>query len=100
MNEARLYDEALKGIEENKSKILDKISLLELTGEIFMKKQCFDEAIAVYEQLLERNHENTIYYNQLIDAHQLHDPDSIVNLLESFHLKYPKSLPPSLLMLK
>lgn len=44
----------------------------------------FKEAEAVYEDLLKRNPENVMYYQKLVEAKQLNDPDEKVAFYEVY----------------
>lgn len=86
--------EALKHLEASQDQIVDKLTLKENLGELNLKLNCFDKAAEYYEQLIQRNPENTIYYKKLIEAKQLSKPEDIVD----FYLKYaeifPRAMPP------
>lgn len=71
--EAGLYDDCLKHLESNRRYILDKLNVEETKGEIYFKTGKKDMAIKTYEDLIERNPDNVIYYRKLIECCNLTD---------------------------
>ena len=63
--EAELYDQSLKHLEENEKYILDKLNLEEARAQIHFKMNNKDKAAKVYQELIERNPDNILYYNKL-----------------------------------
>ncbi|KAJ3659247.1 hypothetical protein Zmor_010948 [Zophobas morio] len=86
--------EALKHLESSQDQIVDKLTLKENLGELNLKLKNFDKAAKHYEELIQRNPENTIYYNKLIDAKNLAKPEDIVNFYLECSEKFARAMPP------
>lgn len=86
--------EALKHLEASQDQIVDKLTLKENLGELNLKLKCFDKAAEYYEQLIQRNPENTVYYKKLIEARQLSKPKDIVKFYLKYAEKFPRAMPP------
>jgi tetratricopeptide (TPR) repeat protein len=71
--EAGLYDQCLSHLDENKRYILDKLCVEETKGEIYIKTSKKDLAAKTYEDLIERNPDNILYYKKLIECSNLTD---------------------------
>lgn len=71
--EAGLYEQCLNHLDENRRYILDKLCVEETKGEIFIKTSKKDLAIKTYEDLIERNPDNILYYKKLIECSNLTD---------------------------
>ncbi|XP_045778585.1 N-alpha-acetyltransferase 15, NatA auxiliary subunit isoform X2 [Maniola jurtina] len=97
--ESGQYDRALQHLQKFQSQILDKLSIKETSGEYYLKLKRFKEAEAVYEDLLKRNPENVMYYQKLVEAKQLSDPDEIVAFYDEYKKEYPKAIAPRRLQL-
>lgn len=87
-------NEALKHLESSQDQILDKLTLKENLGELYLKLKQFDNAAKIYKELVARNPENTIYYNKLIEAKNLSDPHEIVSFYVECAENYPRAMPP------
>lgn len=70
-----------------------------LAGALKLKLGQYNEAMKHYESLIERNQENTLYYNKLVEAKQLTNNDDIFQLLTHYISKYPKATVPKRLSL-
>lgn len=99
LQEAGEYEKALKHIEDFESQIVDKLAVKETTGELCLKLGQFDRAITIYDGLIERNPENTMYYAKFIEAKQAIDADTIIDLYRKFQTEYPRSICPKRLPL-
>lgn len=86
--------DALRHLEESQDQIVDKLTLKENLGELNLKLKQFDKAADYYEELIQRNPENTTYYNKLIEARQLSTPNEIVDFYTKFSEKFPRAMPP------
>ncbi|EFA02495.1 N-alpha-acetyltransferase 16, NatA auxiliary subunit isoform X2 [Tribolium castaneum] len=86
--------EALKHLESSQDQIVDKLTLKENLGELNLKLKNFDKAAKYYEELIQRNPENTMYYNKLIEAKKLTKPEDVVNFYLECSEKYPRAMPP------
>ncbi|CAH2087864.1 unnamed protein product [Euphydryas editha] len=97
--ESGQYERALQHLQKFQSQILDKLSVKETSGEYYLKLKRFKEAEAVYEDLLKRNPENVMYYQKLVEAKQLNDPDEKVAFYDVYKKEYPKAIAPRRLQL-
>ncbi|XP_056647999.1 N-alpha-acetyltransferase 16, NatA auxiliary subunit [Diorhabda sublineata] len=86
--------DALRHLEESQDQIVDKLTLKENLGELNLKLKQFDKAAEYYEELMQRNPENTTYYNKLIEARRLSTPKEIVDFYIKFSEKFPRAMPP------
>ena len=64
-NEAGQYEKSIKFLEENQKYILDKLTLEEMRADSSWKGNQKAKAIKIYEDLIERNPDNLIYYKKL-----------------------------------
>nr|XP_032523162.1 N-alpha-acetyltransferase 15, NatA auxiliary subunit [Danaus plexippus plexippus] len=97
--ESGQYDRALQHLHKFQSQILDKLSIKETSGEYYLKLKRFKDAEAVYEDLLKRNPENVMYYQKLVEAKQLSDPDEKVAFYDVYKKEYPRAIAPRRLQL-
>ncbi|XP_045504813.1 N-alpha-acetyltransferase 15, NatA auxiliary subunit [Colias croceus] len=97
--ESGQYDRALSHLLKFQTQILDKLSVKETSGEYYLKLKRFKEAESVYEDLLKRNPENVMYYQKLIEAKQLSNPDEKVAFFDVYKKEYPKAIAPRRLQL-
>ncbi|CAH1634750.1 unnamed protein product [Spodoptera littoralis] len=97
--ESGQYERALQHLQKFSSQILDKLSIKETSGEYYLKLKRFKEAESVYEDLLKRNPENVMYYEKLIEAKQLVDPDEKVAFFEVYKKEFPRAIAPRRLQL-
>lgn len=65
-----------------------------MLGKLYLQLKRNKEAKRVYEELLERNPENTFYYSQLLEACQLSWCSDKVELFRHYQEKFPKALAP------
>ncbi|KAJ8969388.1 hypothetical protein NQ314_001787 [Rhamnusium bicolor] len=86
--------EALKHLEASQDQIVDKLTVKENLGELNLKLKCFDKAADYYEQLIQRNPENTIYYKKLIEARQLSKAEDILEFYLKYTEQFPRAMPP------
>lgn len=92
-------EKALKHLEEFQSQIVDKLAVKETMGELCLTLRNYDRAAAIYESLIKRNPENTLYYNKFIEAKQVASPDETLNIYKKFQIDYPRSICPKRLPL-
>lgn len=93
IHESGNLKEALQHLEASQDQIVDKLTLKENLGELNLKLRQFDKAIEYYEQLIQRNPENTNYYEKMIKARQLTDPNAIVEFYIEYSERYPRAMP-------
>lgn len=86
--------EALRHLEASQDQIVDKLTLKENLGELNLKLKQYEKSAKYYEELIQRNPENTMYYNKLIEAKNLTKPEDIVNFYLECSEKYPRAMPP------
>lgn len=91
--------QALKHLEANQNKILDKLIVNETLGDLNLELQQHEKAAKYFENLIKRNPENINYYNKLIIAKQLSKPEDILNFYYTQSEEYPKSKLPKRLAL-
>ncbi|KAJ8922617.1 hypothetical protein NQ315_007649, partial [Exocentrus adspersus] len=86
--------EALNHLEASQDQIVDKLTLKETLGELNLKLKRFEKAAEYFEQLIQRNPENTMYYKKLIEAKQLTNPDDVVEFYLKYAEQFPRAMPP------
>ncbi|CAH1159834.1 unnamed protein product [Phaedon cochleariae] len=86
--------EALRHLEDSQEQIVDKLTLKENLGDLNLKLNRHTKAGEYYEQLVQRNPENTGYYGKLIEARQLTEPKDIVDFYLRYAEKFPRAMPP------
>lgn len=94
MQESGDFEKALKHVEEFESQIVDKLAVKEITGDLCLKLGNFDKAANIYESLIKRNPENTLYYAKFMESRRVTKPDSIVELYRQFQSDYPRAICP------
>lgn len=99
LQEAGEFEKALKHIEEFESQIVDKLAVREITGDLCLKLGQFDRAVTIFDGLIKRNPENTMYYAKFIEAKRVTEPDAIVEFYRKFQTEYPRSICPKRLPL-
>lgn len=87
-------EDALEHLDKYASQICDKLSVQETIGKIYLQLNRHKEAREVYEGLLDRNPENTFYYQQLLEASQLDKVEDKVELFHKYQEKFPRALAP------
>lgn len=85
--------EALKHLESSQDQIVDKLTLKENLGELNLKLKQFDKAAKHYDELINRNPENTIYYTKMIEAKKLTKSEDIVRFYAECGNKFPRAMP-------
>lgn len=100
IQESGYLREAVAHLEQYENQILDKLSILETLGKLYLSLQRYSRAEEVYHELMKRNPENTIYYCKILEAKQLTDVDDIVDMFEAYQKQFPRALAPRRLPLK
>lgn len=85
---------ALDHLQKNADQIVDKLTWKENLGSLHLQLKQFSDATRIYEELIRRNPENTIYYKKLIEAKQLTNANDIVNFYLDYSEKFPRAMPP------
>lgn len=99
LQESGNLEKALKHLNEFSWQIVDKLALKEAMGELCLRLGQFSVAAPIWEGLIKRNPENTLYYRKYLEAAQLTDPDVIVDLYRRFQTDYPQAICPKRLPL-
>ncbi|XP_037025681.1 N-alpha-acetyltransferase 16, NatA auxiliary subunit [Bradysia coprophila] len=99
LQESGNIDKALKHLDDFSAQIVDKLAVKETMGELCLKLGKFSTAVPIWEGLIKRNPENTLYYQKYIEARQTKDSDEIVNIYKTFQSEYPHSICPKRLPL-
>lgn len=91
---------ALEHLDRYRDQICDKLALSESRGKHLITNNRLAEAEEIYRDLIKRNPENHLYYNQLAVATGVEfDPLRKLELLQSLKEKYPKVHAPQRLAL-
>lgn len=86
LQESGNIDKALKHLDDFSAQIVDKLAVKETMGELCLKLGKFSTAVPIWEGLIKRNPENTLYYQKFIEAKQTKDSDEIVNIYRKFQV--------------
>lgn len=89
--EAGLYDKAIKHLEENAKYILDKLKLEEMRGNSYLKMNNMERATQTYQDLIDRNADNIIYYRKLEECLKLNLLEDRAAFYKKYSEKYPRS---------
>lgn len=90
--EAGLHDQCLKHLDDNRRYILDKLCVEETKANIYYAMGKKDMAIKTYEDLIERNPDNVLYYRKLVECCNLTDNvEEQVYFYRQYAEKYPRS---------
>lgn len=92
-------DKALKHIEEFESQIVDKLAVKEIVGELCLTLGDYAKAEAIFEGLIKRNPENTLYYQKFIESKRIDGAEAIVELYRKCQADYPRAICPKRLPL-
>lgn len=87
-------ERALKHLDTYETFIVDRLAVEETFGDLYLQLTKFKHAESFYLNLIERNPENTLYYKKLIEAKQITNAESIVDMYLEFEKMYPRSIPP------
>lgn len=99
LQESGNIEKARKHLLEFSSQIVDKLAVKETMGELCLKLGEYSTAIPIWEDLIKRNPENSLYYKKYLEAKQVVDVDEIVNIYKKFQAEYPYSICPKRLPL-
>lgn len=86
LQESGNIDKALKHLDDFSAQIVDKLAVKETMGELCLKLGKFSTAVPIWEGLIKRNPENTLYYQKYIEARQTKDSDEIVDIYKKFQV--------------
>ena len=90
---------ALAHLDQYEGAICDKISLRETRGKYLLELGRFEEAEAVYVELLKRNPENHEYYRQLEVARKAETEQDKLKIYDEYREKFPRAQAPKRLPL-
>ncbi|KAF7281001.1 hypothetical protein GWI33_005268 [Rhynchophorus ferrugineus] len=90
---------ALNHLDIYSAQIVDKLTLKENLAELNLKQSNYNLSARIYEELINRNPENTMYYEKLIKAKQLTTEEDILDFYLKYAEKYPRAMPPKRLPL-
>ena len=90
---------ALDHLDEYESAICDKICFKEIRGKYLLELGRFEEADAVYVELLKRNPENHEYYKQLEKARKAETEEDKLKIYDEYVEKFPRAQVPKRLPL-
>ncbi|KAL1509166.1 hypothetical protein ABEB36_003946 [Hypothenemus hampei] len=91
--------QALKHLETFSDQIVDKLTLKENLADLNLKLENWERSEQLYEELIQRNPENTIYYEKMIEAKRLTKDSDIVEFYSNYDIKFPRAMPPKRLSL-
>lgn len=92
--------QALEHLRKNEHQIVDKLSVLEYMGDLYIKLGQQSTAIPIFEELIRRNPENTLYYSQYFEACQITDNcEKKLEAFKKFQDLYPRAMCPKRLPL-
>lgn len=89
----------MKHIEEFEKQIVDKLAVKEIVGDLCLKLGNFERAATIFEGLIKRNPENTLYYAKYTESKRVEQPDAVVDLYRKFQTDYPRAICPKRLPL-
>lgn len=94
LREAGRPEKALDHLQEYEAQMHDKLVVREIKGSLHLELNRFKDAEKVYRDLLRRNPENSLYYQELEKSLQLEDPEDRYNLYMQYAASYPKAQAP------
>lgn len=92
LQESGNIEKALKHLHEFSSQIVDKLAVKETMGELCLKLGKYTSAVPIWEDLIKRNPENTLYYNKYLVAKQVTDSNEIVDIYKKFQVSTGRSI--------
>ncbi|XP_075154691.1 N-alpha-acetyltransferase 15/16 [Haematobia irritans] len=97
--EAEKFQEALDHLIKYENQMVDKLAVQETMGDLYIKLGQHTKAVIIFEELINRNPENTLYYNQYFLAKQITDVDEKLSVFKNFQQIYPRAMCPKRLPL-
>ncbi|XP_005182811.1 N-alpha-acetyltransferase 15, NatA auxiliary subunit-like [Musca domestica] len=97
--EAGKYQEALEHLIKYENQMVDKLAVQEAMGDLYIKIGQQSKAVPIFEELIDRNPENTLYYSQFFLAKQISDADQKLSAFKKFQETYPRAMCPKRLPL-
>ncbi|XP_067640624.1 N-alpha-acetyltransferase 16, NatA auxiliary subunit [Eurosta solidaginis] len=97
--EAGNLQRALDHLRQYESQIVDTLAVQESIGDLYIKLGQPALAVRIFEELIRRNPENTLYYSQYFAARQYTDPSDKLIAFKQFEEIYPRAMCPKRLPL-
>lgn len=105
--ESGRHEAALDFLTENERSIVDKVNLMEFRGDLSLKMGRSADAEKIYRGLIDRNPENDLYYEKLLESLSIGvgvegsaDEEKLLALFDSLIELYPRALMPRWIPLK
>lgn len=92
-------DKALQHLLKFENQIVDKLAVKETIGDLYIKMDQPSSAVPIYEELIKRNPENTMYFLRYFDAKEISDDFEKLAVYKQFQKDYPKAMCPKRLPL-
>lgn len=94
LREQGKLQDALDHLQKYDNQIVDRLSVLETKGEIYLEMGRREEATAVYTELINRNPENWAYYKGLEDSVQPESEEVRWKLYTDIEQRFPRASSP------
>lgn len=99
LQESGNIQKAFNHLEEFESQIVDKLAVKETLGDLCLKSGIHETGVKIYEGLIKRNPENSLYYSKFIEAKQANKVEEIIEIYKEFQALYPSAICPKRLPL-
>lgn len=99
LQESGNLEKALRHLRDFSGQICDKLAVKETMGDLLLRLQQYEQAAHVWEDLIRRNPENTLYYERYLEAMRYADGATKVAAYRGFQEKYPHAICPKRLPL-
>lgn len=93
------YQQALDHLLKYEQQMVDKLAVQEALGDVYIKLGQHSKAITIFEELIRRNPENTLYYGQYFLAKQISSPAEKLTEFKKLQETYPRAMCPKRLPL-
>ncbi|XP_055911380.1 N-alpha-acetyltransferase 15, NatA auxiliary subunit [Eupeodes corollae] len=92
-------EKALNHLTKFESQIVDKLAVKETIGDLYIQLGQHSSAVPIYEYLIKRNPENTLYFHKFFDAKEIADDSEKLKIYKQFQEEYPQAMCPKRLPL-
>lgn len=92
-------EKALNHLTKFESQIVDKLAVKETMGDLYIRLGKHSMAVPIYEELIKRNPENTMYFLKFFDAKEITDDSEKLEIYKKFQEEYPRAMCPKRLPL-
>lgn len=92
LQESGNHEKALQHLAEHQAQILDKCVVKETEGELCLKLGRYDMAVPLYDELIRRNPDNSLYFVKYLEAKQITDPSEMLQFYKQKLEEFPQSL--------